>query len=53
MNVGCWGSGCEEMAGGAGVEDGPILDGIRVELHGAEQGFSGKSIILGGGRTTW
>ena len=53
LNVGHGGSGCEEIAGGAGVKDGPILDGVHVELHGAKQGFSGKSIILGGGQTTW
>ena len=40
------------MACGAGVEDGPILDGTDVEINGAEQGSGGESILVGGGRAT-
>ena len=36
------------MAGGARVEDCPILDGVDVQIDGAKQGCSGKSVIVGG-----
>ena len=51
-DVGRGGRQCEEMAGGARVEDSPILDGVHVQLDCTKQGCSGESILVGGGWAT-
>ena len=51
-NVKCGRIGGQEVAGGAGVEDGPTFDGLGVSIDGLEEGCSCESIVVGGVRTS-